>query len=73
MRFLLHLRSRAQPVLAAAVLMALCLQFATVLTNNPDPGGGEESFASGEKFSNGTKITHQQANLIKRFISVSLL
>ncbi len=73
MRFLVHLRSRARPVLAAAVLVALCLQSATVLANNPDPGGSEESFASGGRFSNGTQITHQQSNLIKRFISVSFL
>lgn len=54
MRFLVHLRFRARPVLTAAVLMALCLQSATVLANNPDPGGTEDSFANGGKFSNGT-------------------
>jgi len=54
MRFLVHLRSRARPVLAAAVLVALCLQSATVLANNPDPGGSEESFPTGGRFSNGT-------------------
>jgi len=54
------------------VMLALCL---TASSGIPDPGGGVGNFpgADGAKprFSNGTHLTQEQANLLKKFAKVS--